>query len=124
MGRGGLRTKKPPPPRGRLPPKSGSRSQARVDALIREGLTRATRLADDAVGGPVNGELWAKPRRTGSDKLWAPYDPANTRVVSARDARRALRSVGVHLTPEGHLLASEEAAHRRLHLDRLFFHLP
>ena len=93
MGRGGLRAG--PEVRGRP---TQRRSSKQIEALIRGGLRRSERLADEAVGGAVNGELWAVTRRRGRDKLWAPFDPGNRRVVSTRDARRALRSVGVDVS--------------------------
>ena len=97
MGRGGLQTRAPEV-RGRRATRP--RSAKQIDALIRGGLRKCERLADEAVGGAVNGELWARTVRRGRDKLWGPYDPGNKRVVSHRDARRALRSVGVELSYE------------------------
>jgi len=72
MGRGGLRAG--PEVRGRP---TQRRSSKQIEALIRGGLRRSEKLADEAVGGAVNGELWAVTRRRGRDKLWAPFDPGN-----------------------------------------------
>ncbi len=89
MGRGGLRLGKQA---RAVPPTRKPRAADKVDRLIQEGLRRASRLADDAVG--------TRAKTRGTRKLWRPYDPGNKRVVTTQDARKALRSVGVDVSLE------------------------
>ena len=91
MGRGGLRLGKQA---RAVPPTRKPRAADKVDRLIQEGLRRASRLADDAVG--------TRAKTRGTRKLWRPYDPGNKRVVTMEGQRFALlgRNQAVVLVPD------------------------